>query len=91
LPVLEAMACGAPVVTTTAASLPELAGLAAFQLDPADSRGIAAAIITLCADESVRADMVERGFCQVEKFSWENTARQTLQAYQDAKIPSFKA
>ena len=85
LPVLEAMACGTPVVTTTAASLPELAGSASFQLDPADSRGLAAAIITLCTDETVRADMIERGLCQVEKFNWENTAQQTLQAYQDAK------
>lgn len=84
LPVLEAMACGVPVVTTNAASIPELAGPAAFQLDPSDTRHMAAPIIRLCTEESFRDEMIERGFTQVEKFSWEKTAQETLQAYRDA-------
>ncbi len=83
LPVLEAMACGVPVVTTNAASIPELAGPAAFQLDPNDTRHMAAPIIRLCTEESFRAEMIERGFAQVEKFSWAKTAQETLRAYRD--------
>ncbi|HXV98210.1 MAG TPA: glycosyltransferase family 1 protein [Anaerolineae bacterium] len=84
LPVLEAMACGVPVVTTNAASIPELAGPAAFQLDPNDTKHIAAPIIRLCTEEDSRDTMIERGFAQVEKFSWAKTAAETLQAYRDA-------
>jgi glycosyltransferase involved in cell wall biosynthesis len=85
LPVLEAMACGTPVVTTNAASIPELAGPAAFQLDPNDTKHIAAPIIRLCTEEESNDEMIERGFAQVEKFSWEKTARQTLEAYREVK------
>jgi glycosyltransferase involved in cell wall biosynthesis len=84
LPVLEAMACGVPVVTTDAASIPELAGAAAFQIDPDDTKHMAAPIIRLCTEEDSRDDLINRGFDQVVKFSWQNTAAQTLQAYRDA-------
>ncbi len=86
LPVLEAMACGTPVVTTNAASIPELAGNAAFQLDPTDTKHMAAPILRLCTEEDSRDDLVERGFDQVEKFSWQKTAEKTVQAYRDAMI-----
>jgi glycosyltransferase involved in cell wall biosynthesis len=86
LPVLEAMACGTPVITTQAASLPELVGDAAFQLTPDDTRSLSAAIICLCTDEEFRKEMIERGLRQVKKFSWENTAQQTWQAYQDVYL-----
>lgn len=84
LPVLEAMACGVPVVTTNAASIPELAGPAAFQLDPNDTKHMAAPIIRLCTEEESRDAMIERGFAQVEKFSWVKTAAETLRAYREA-------
>jgi glycosyltransferase involved in cell wall biosynthesis len=83
LPVLEAMACGVPVVTTNAASIPELAGPAAFQLDPNDTKHMAAPIIRLCTEEESRDAMIERGFAQVEKFSWAKTAEETLRAYRE--------
>lgn len=84
LPVLEAMACGTPVVTTNAASIPELAGPAAFQLDPNDTKHMAAPIIRLCTEEESRDEMIERGLAQVEKFSWQKTAQETRQAYREA-------
>jgi len=83
LPVLEAMASGAPVITSNSASIPELAGDAAFQIDPDDTKHIAAPIIRLCTEEESRDEMIERGFAQVEKFTWQKTAKQTLQAYRD--------
>ena len=64
--------------------LPELAGPAAFQLDPSDTKHIAAPILRLCTEESSNDEMIERGFTQVEKFTWEKTAAETLQAYRDA-------
>ncbi len=86
LPVLEAMACGTPVVTTTAASIPELAGPAAFQIDPDDTKHMAAPIIRLCTEENSNDELVERGFAQVEKFTWEKTAAETLRAYREAVL-----
>ncbi len=83
LPVLEAMACGTPVVTSNAASIPELAGPAAFQVDPDDTKHLAAPIIRLCTEEESQEEMGERGLAQVEKFSWAKTARQTVRAYRD--------
>ncbi len=84
LPVLESMACGTPVVTTNTASIPELAGGAAFQLDPTDTKHMAAAILRLCTEEDSNDDLAERGFDQVKKFSWQKTAKETVQAYRDA-------
>jgi len=86
LPVLEAMACGTPVVTTTAASIPELTGSAAFQVDPNDAKHLAAAILQLCTQANFNNELAERGLAQAEKFTWEKTAAATLQAYRDALI-----
>jgi glycosyltransferase involved in cell wall biosynthesis len=83
LPVLEAMACGTPVITTDAASIPELAGAAAFQINPDDTRHLAAPIIRLCTEEDSRDDLIQRGFDQVVKFSWQKTANETIQTYRD--------
>ena len=84
LPVLEAMACGTPVVTTNAASLPELTGADAFQIDPDDTRHMAGPIIALTIQEDTHNEMAERAYRQAQKFSWQQTACQTLQAYRDA-------
>ncbi len=83
LPVLEAMACGTPVVTTNSASLPELTGADAFQVDPDDTRHMAAPIIALTLQEDTHNDMANRGYQQALQFSWQKTAFQTLQAYKD--------
>ena len=78
LPVLEAMACGTPVVCSNISSLPEVAGDAALLVDPLDVEELAAAMERVLGDESLRAELIERGFEQVSKFSWERCARQTL-------------
>ncbi|MDX1520358.1 MAG: glycosyltransferase family 1 protein [Anaerolineae bacterium] len=84
LPILEAMACGTPVITTDAASLPELAGPAAFQIDPNDTKHMAAPIIRLCTEEESVDEMAHRGLERVAHFTWEKTAVETLQAYREA-------
>ena len=84
LPILEAMACGTPVVTSNVTSLPELAGAAAFQLDPDDTRGMAGAMIALCTEPELRCALREKGLQQAAGFTWYKTATQTWAAYQDA-------
>ncbi|MCB0227148.1 MAG: glycosyltransferase, partial [Anaerolineae bacterium] len=74
-------ACGTPVITSNAASLPELAGAAARQIDPTDVAQLAEALTRLCTEEATRQEIIRRGFEQVEKFTWQKTAAETLQAY----------
>lgn len=81
LPPLEAMACGVPVVTSNAASLPEVVGEAAFALDPDDARQMAGAIISLLIQDSFAEEMKQKGLQQAAKFSWEQTATETVIVY----------
>ncbi len=81
LPVLEAMARGVPVACSNASSLPEVAGEAALLFDPHDEAAIATAISRLLADESLRARLQSLGVAQVQRFTWERTARLTLESY----------
>lgn len=84
LPPLEAMACGAPVVTTNASSLPEVVGNAAFAVDPDDARAMAGAIIPILTEDNLANDLRQRGPVQAQKFSWEKTATETLLVYDAA-------
>ena len=81
LPLLEAMACGVPVVTSNISSMPEVAGDAAVLVDPRDEQGLAAAIARLLRDEALRDRLREAGIARARQFSWEATARRTLDAY----------
>jgi glycosyltransferase involved in cell wall biosynthesis len=81
LPVLEAMARGVPVACSNASSLPEVAGDAALFFDPHDEKAIAAALMRLLADESARSHLVELGRERARQFTWERTARLTLDSY----------
>ena len=81
LPLLEAMACGVPVVTSNISSMPEVAGDAAVLVDPRDTDGLAAAIARLLRDEALRDRLREAGIARARQFSWEATARRTLDAY----------
>jgi glycosyltransferase involved in cell wall biosynthesis len=84
LPVLEAMACGTPVVTSQAAALPETAGDAALYCDPGDPEAIAAQTLVLVEDETVRARLVARGRTHAGQFSWGRAAHDTLEVYREA-------
>lgn len=81
LPVLEAMACGCPVLAVNCASLPEVAGQAVLSVK-SDSDNIARGLSKLMASKDLRSALVEKGYRQVNKFSWHKTARETLAVYQ---------
>ena len=84
LPVLEAMACGAPVACSNASSIPEVAGDAALTFDPDDESAFAEALARGSQDEALRAELRERGLAWAATFTWERTAAATIQAYRDA-------
>jgi glycosyltransferase involved in cell wall biosynthesis len=81
LPPLEAMAAGAPVVTSNISSLPEVVGDAALLIDPMDSQEIATAIGRVLDDPRLRADLISRGRARVKTFSWERSVARTRQVY----------
>ena len=87
MPVLEAMACGTPVVTSSVGSIPEVAGNAALFVDPHQPEEIARAILRLISDVVLRERMIERGLTQVQRFSWANTAQQVLDTYRMCVMP----
>jgi glycosyltransferase involved in cell wall biosynthesis len=78
MPVLEAMACGAPVLTANSTSLPEVAGDAALLVDPHDTHAIAAGLRRLVQDAPLRAELRARGLARAAGFTWERCARETL-------------
>ena len=84
LTVLEAMACGTPVVCSNRSSLPEVAGDAARMADPDDSDGFARAIAEVLKDGRVAAELRDKGLRQAAKFTWARTAELTLEAYEQA-------
>lgn len=86
LPVLEAMACGTPVVTSNCSSLPEVAGETAVLVDPASSEAIADGILCLLDNASRRRRLAEQGLLRARTFRWADTARQTLQVYREAVL-----
>jgi glycosyltransferase involved in cell wall biosynthesis len=81
LPVLEAMACGTPVVASRASSLPEIVGDAGMQVDPNDPERLASALELLALNPEMRADFSARGQERAKLFSWEAAARVMLDVY----------
>lgn len=78
---LEAMACGALVVSSNASCLPEVYGEAASYFDPYNTQSMASAIHEALSNPSLREQLVKNGKAQVGKYSWERMAKQTLEAY----------
>lgn len=90
--VLEAMACRTPVVCSSATSLPEVAGKAALYFDPHKPEEMAAQLLCAYSDDSVRASLIADGCTNLLRFSWAETARQTLAVYRQAvQLPVPKA
>ena len=81
LPALEAMACGTPVISSNAASLPEVTGGAALAFSPASEGELAEAIRTVAADASLRASLREKGLRRAAQFTWQRCAEETLNLY----------
>jgi len=83
LPVLEAMACGCPVVCSNQSSLPEVAGDAAVLLSPGDQRGWALALEGVIQDPEQRKELSRRGLERAQQFSWQSTAEQTVKLFRE--------
>jgi len=83
LPPVEAMACGAPVVTSNTTSLPETVGDAARLVDPFDAESIADGLVELLTDEQARHAYVAAGFARAAAMSWDTVAARTLAVYKD--------
>jgi glycosyltransferase involved in cell wall biosynthesis len=81
LPVLEAMACGTPVISSRASSLPEVVGDAGFLVEPDDPEQLAAAMELLALNPNVREDLRRRGHERAGRFTWEAGATALLDVY----------
>lgn len=84
IPLLEAMACGCPIVTSTQGSCPEVVGDAGVLVNPRDSSDIAAGIYKVLTDRELAAGLVANGYRRVAQFSWEKCARETLEVISSA-------
>jgi len=83
IPMLEAMGCGVPVITSTTSSMPEVAGDAAVLIDPFKPEEITAAMIRILSDENLKNDLIAKGFVQAAKFSWKAMAEQFVAIYRE--------
>lgn len=82
-PVIEAMHCGTPVITSNTSSLPELGGDAALLVDPLDVGAITNKMTRVSGNESQRQLMIEKGYAQAGRFTWERAAQQVLGIFED--------
>lgn len=82
-PVLEAMHCGTPVITSKTSSLPELVGDAGLLVDPERVADIAAAMSRVCEDEALGQALIERGCLQVKRFTWNKAAENVMNAFDE--------
>jgi glycosyltransferase involved in cell wall biosynthesis len=84
LPVLEAMACGVPVVTSSSSSLAEVAGSACLTVEPGSQEALQVALANLLKDQDVRVSLARAGLLRAAQFSWTATARGTVSVYESA-------
>jgi glycosyltransferase involved in cell wall biosynthesis len=84
LPMVEAMACGAPVVAANTSAIPEIAGGAALLCDPEAPRDIAEKILRVLDDPDLRRNLTERGLARAKAFSWADCAQHTAALLREA-------
>jgi len=82
LPLLEAMACGVPVISSDRTSIPEIVGDAALLINPTDGEELKKELTNVLNNESLRNELTTRGYKQPKKFSWRKTAEETLGVYE---------
>ena len=82
LPTLEAMSCGTPVVTSNVSSMPEVSGDAAHYVNPEDEASIAEGVMSVLQDREYQRELSRRGLARAKLFSWQRTARETIQIYE---------
>ncbi len=90
IPMLEAMRCGAPVITSNTSSMPEVSGGAAYIVDPFKPEEISQGIETLLSDEKLRKKLTQEGMKQAEKFSWRSMAENVLKLYKSVYNSHYK-
>jgi glycosyltransferase involved in cell wall biosynthesis len=81
-PILEAMSCGSPVITSKTASMPEVAGDAAMLVDPNDAGAIASAMKEMMTNTALRDSLISKGYRRLDNFSWEKCAQETLRVFE---------
>ncbi|MEO8065978.1 MAG: glycosyltransferase family 1 protein [Candidatus Doudnabacteria bacterium] len=84
-PPLEAMASGVPVVVSNVSSLPEVVGDAGALVDPDSTESIAEGLLSVLMDDNLRQQMIVKGLARAKRFTWENTARKTLEVFESLK------
>ncbi len=89
LPILEGMACGVPVLTSDCASMTELSGDAAVLVDPTDADALAAGLLRVLEDPTLRSELAERGRVRAAEFSWARTAEETVRVYDTVRGRSW--
>ena len=83
LPILEAMSCGAPVITSNTSSMPEISGDAALLFNPTDVGQLTTLLLEVIGNDSLRKELSRKGIDRAREFRWEKTARATLKIYED--------
>lgn len=91
LTILEAMACGTPVISANVSSLPEVAGDAAILVDPLNVQAIADAVCALQSDKKLRQSYIEKGLARTKQFSWRSSTEQVVEVYESLVYESVPA
>ncbi len=85
LPLIEAMACGTPIIASNTSAIPEVVEDAAILIDPKDINALSNALYNLLTDEDLKEELIRKGLQQSTKFRWETTAKKTLEVYKKVK------
>jgi len=85
MPIIEAMACGCPVITSNVTACPEVAGDAAILVNPYNTEEIAEATYKILSDEKLREELKQKGLKRAKEFTWEKCAKEHLKVYKEVQ------